>query len=178
MCEVFFMSDFHFGHRKIVEFGKSTGTVYRSGDTCEENMHNIITKCNSVVTKRDKLFILGDVAFTQAGFDALGEIAGSKILVRGNHDNKFTTEQWLTHFDSVEGIVKYKDFWLTHAPLHPLELRGKKNIHGHVHQFSIRNTYTNELDPNYISVTCEALNETPISLTEILDGTYDKIRRC
>ena len=155
-----------------------TGTVYRSGDNYLENMHNIIKKCNSIVTKRDKLFLLGDTAFTQEGFDALREINGSKTLIRGNHDDKFSTEQWLEIFDSVEGIVKYKGFWLTHAPIHPLELRGKRNIHGHVHQHSIRNTYTNELDPNYINVTCEALDETPISLTQIKDGTYDKIRRC
>lgn len=155
-----------------------TGTVYRSGDNYLENMHNIIKKCNSIVTKRDKLFLLGDTAFTQEGFDALREINGSKTLIRGNHDGKFSTKQWLEIFNSVEGIVKYKGFWLTHAPIHPLELRGKRNIHGHVHQHSIRNTYTNELDPNYINVTCEALDETPISLTQIKDGTYDKIRRC
>jgi calcineurin-like phosphoesterase family protein len=178
MSETFFISDLHFGHKKIIEFGKSTGTVHRSGDTYQENMHNIITKWNSVVTKRDKVFVHGDVAFSQEGYDALFELNGSKTLVRGNHDCKFTTEEWLKVFDSVEGIVRYKDYWLTHAPIHPLELRGKKNIHGHVHQYSIRNTYTNELDPNYLNVSCEALGETPISLTQIRNGEYDTIRRC
>lgn len=178
MSEVFFISDLHFSHKRIVEFGKSTGVVYRSGDNHIENMHNIIANWNKTVGKNDKVYVLGDVAFDQVGYDALFELVGSKVLVRGNHDNGFSTEDWLKVFDSVEGIVKYKDFWLTHAPIHPLELRGKRNIHGHVHQHSIRNTYTNELDPNYLNVSCEALGETPISLTQIKDGTYDLIRRC
>lgn len=178
MSEVFFISDLHFGHKKIIEFGKVTGTAYRSGDNWQENMHNIVVNWNRVVGKRDKVFVLGDVAFNQEGFDALNELNGTKTLIRGNHDNYFKTDDWLKVFDSVEGLYRYKEFWLSHAPIHPLELRGKKNIHGHVHQHSIRNTYTNEYDPNYICVCCEPLGETPISLKQIRDGTYDRIRKC
>lgn len=177
MSESFFISDLHFQHKKIVEFGKSTGTVYRTGVNWEENMQHIVQNWNNVVSKRDKVFVLGDVAFGPIGFKALQELNGTKTLIRGNHDNYYETEQWLQVFDSVEGLYRYKEFWLSHAPIHPLELRGKRNIHGHVHQYSICDS-DGKYDPNYINVSCEAINETPISLTQIRDGTYDKIRKC
>lgn len=178
VSEVFFISDLHFGHRRIVEFGKSTGTIYRTGEDHIENMHHIIKNWNSVVNKRDTVYVLGDIAFSLDGFDALGELNGNKTMIRGNHDTNFTTEQWLKHFKSVDSLIKYKGYWLSHPPIHPLELRGKKNIHGHVHQHSIRNTYTNEYDPNYINVSCEAIGETPIPFELIKNGDYYGLRKC
>ena len=178
MSNVLFISDIHFGHKNIVKFGKSTGTVFRTGDCCIENMQHIIKNWNKKVTKRDQVFVLGDVAFSKEGFDALHELNGTKVLIRGNHDNLFSTDEYLKVFKSVEGIVRYKEFWLTHAPVHPMELRGKKNIHGHVHHCSIKAAFSDEYDTNYINVCCEALGETPISLEEIRNGTYNRIRKC
>jgi calcineurin-like phosphoesterase family protein len=178
MAQTFFIGDLHFGHKRIIEFGRSTGTTYRTGDNYLENMHHIAINWNKVVTKRCKVFVLGDTAFTEEGFECLKELNGKKVLVRGNHDNYFSTEKWLEVFESVEGIVRYKNYWLSHAPIHPLELRGKFNIHGHTHQHSIRNQYTNEYDERYINVSCEAIGETPISLHQLRNGEYNKIRRC
>jgi calcineurin-like phosphoesterase family protein len=171
MSRVFFISDLHFGHKRITEF---EGGRWRTGDSWEENMHAIICNWNAVVRdKRDLVWVLGDVAFSQEGFDALGELNGRKKLVRGNHDNYFSTEDWLKHFETVESLVRYKDCWLTHAPMHPCELRGKKNIHGHVHHNTVRNGY-GEYDERYINVCCEAVRETPIPFQDIKDGWYWK----
>jgi calcineurin-like phosphoesterase family protein len=178
VSKVYFISDLHFGHKRITEFTCELGKKYRSGDTYLENMQNIITNWNKVVKKKDLVWVLGDTAFTQEGFDALGELAGRKKLVRGNHDDFFTTEEWLKHFETVESLVKYKQLWLSHCPIHPHELRGKRNAHGHVHHNSIKNSYTNEYDDRYINVCCEAIGETPISYADIMNGTYDKIRKC
>ena len=177
MSQVCFISDLHFGHKNIVKFGMSTGVRLRSGDNYVENMQIIIGNWNKKVTKRDTVFVLGDTAFSQEGYDALGELAGRKILVRGNHDNKFTTEQWLKHFESVEGLIKYKGLWLSHSPIHPAELRGKLNVHGHCHSKSVRDT-EGDYDPRYINVCCEAIGETPLGYSEIMDGRYYKNRKC
>jgi hypothetical protein len=40
-------------------------------------------------------------------------------------------------YDEVHALLKYKEFWLSHAPLSEVELRGKRNIHGHVHANSL-----------------------------------------
>lgn len=42
--------------------------------------------------------------------------------------------------NKVYSLVKYKGFWLSHAPIHPEELRGCKNIHGHCHDAVISDT--------------------------------------
>jgi calcineurin-like phosphoesterase family protein len=178
VSETFFISDLHFGHKRIVDFGRKTGTVYRTGDTCEENMHNIIINWNKVVSKRDVVWVLGDVAFDQDGYEALFELKGRLKMVRGNHDNSFTTEQWLKRFETVEGLVRYKGFWLSHAPLHPAELRDKRNIHGHVHHNSIRNPMTQEYDTSYINVCCEAVGEIPFPFELIKSGEYHNVRKC
>jgi calcineurin-like phosphoesterase family protein len=58
-------------------------------------------------------------------FDIIDELNGRKILIRGNHDN-FKIGEYLKHFEDVQGICKYKGFWVSHAPIHPAELRGGK----------------------------------------------------
>ncbi len=174
MSKVFFISDLHFGHKKITSFEEGR---WRTGASWRENMNHLIERWNSVVKdKRDLVWVLGDTAFSPEGFAALGELNGRKKLVRGNHDNYFTTEEWLEHFETVESLVRYKKYWLSHAPIHPDELRGKGNIHGHVHHNSVRDG-EGEWDERYINVSCEAVNETPISFQDIVSGVYWKQKR-
>jgi len=158
MCQVYLISDLHFGHKRITDFKAKV----RSGSNYIENMNNIITNWNKIITKRDLVWVLGDVAFNKEGYDALAQLNGRKKLVRGNHDNHFSTEEWLKYFESVESMVRYKDCWLTHCPIHPDELRGRINIHGHVHTNTIP-------DQRYINVCCEAINETPILFTDLME---------
>lgn len=168
MSKVYFISDLHLGHNNITQF---EGGKWRTGDTYLENMHHLIQQWNNVVRKKDLVWVLGDTAFTQEGFDALGELAGRKKLIRGNHDNYFSTEDWLKHFETVESLVRYKGCWLSHAPIHPVELRGCINIHGHVHHNQVRNGF-GEADTRYVNVCAEAVNECPISFEDIRNGAY------
>ncbi len=133
MSTVYFISDLHFGHRNILNFA---GTL-REGTNSREHDEALIVKWNSLVNKRDKVFVLGDVIFPPADLSLMDEMNGRKVLIRGNHDDRFKTERYLEYFEEVYGILNYKGYWLTHAPIHPFELRGKKNIHGHVHHTHI-----------------------------------------
>lgn len=175
MAAVFFISDLHFGHKRITEFEGVPEKLKRIGDDYLENMHTIITNWNSVVNKRDLVWVLGDVAFSQEGFDVLGELNGRKKMVRGNHDNYFKTEDWLNHFETIEGLTTYKGYWLSHCPIHHQEMRGRKgNIHGHLHHNLIRNQYTNEWDSKYINVCVEWSDHTPVPFDLIKSGEYMK----
>lgn len=165
MGQVYIVSDLHIGHKNIMNFAGD----YRHGETYEENIHSIVKMWNSVVTKYDKVFVLGDVCFRHEYLDVLDELKGRKVLIRGNHDGRFSTRDWLMYFEEVEGIVRYKNYWLTHAPIHPAELRGKKNIHGHVHQNSILDGY-NECDERYINVCIENTGGAPINFERIKAG--------
>jgi calcineurin-like phosphoesterase family protein len=130
MGQVWFCSDLHLGHKNIGKFRQPLVS------STEENTERIFNDWKSTVSKRDVVYVLGDFCFDKALWyeRVLKELKADKIyLVRGNHDDKFSTAELLDFFDDVYGLVKYKNFWLSHAPLHPDELRGKVNLHGHVH---------------------------------------------
>lgn len=172
---VFTLSDLHFGHKRITQFEGVPTPLKRQGDDYLENMQIIIKNWNGVVGKRDLVWVLGDVAFTQEGYDALYELNGRKKMVRGNHDNHFTTEQWLKHFETIEGLTQYKGYWLSHCPIHSQEMRkAKGNIMGHLHHNLIRNQYSGEIDTRYINVCVEWADHTPVPFDLIKSGEYQK----
>lgn len=127
MANVLFCSDLHFGHKNIGGF--RAPHHIRSE---EENRWRICEDWRKKVTKRDIVYVLGDACFTMETVFEFESLPGKKILVRGNHD-LLDTQVYLKYFDGVYGLLKYKEFWLSHAPIHPMELRGKVNLHGHVH---------------------------------------------
>lgn len=155
MSGVYFLSDLHLGHKAICKYR----TCFM---TAEENHQVIKQRYHSVVNKRSKVFFLGDVAFTkEALYDVKTWEGESKILILGNHDNDFHKTKELTEvFDEVYSLRKYKEFWLSHAPIHQDELRGKVNIHGHTHNHVID-------DKRYVNVCMEQIDYTPISLDGI-----------
>jgi len=121
----------------------------------------------STITKRDKVYVLGDAAFTMDGLDSIKQLNGTKILIRGNHDN-LNTSVYLKAFKEVEGIVRYKHAWLSHAPIHPEELRGKINIHGHTH-------YHTMPEFEYENVCLEHTNYTPICWDDLIERRKENI---
>ena len=170
MSNVFFISDTHFYHQNILNF---SGNL-RDGDNVEEHNQILLVKWNSNVTKRDLVYLCGDACMGKDP-SILGELNGRKILIRGNHDN-FPLDVYLKYFEDIQGVCKYKGYWVSHAPIHPDELRGKSNIHGHVHSQSIKNQY-GEYDKRYINVCCEAIDGYPIRFDRIKDGTYWDIKK-
>lgn len=166
MSKVYFISDLHLGHKQILEFSPS-----REGDTVLEHDHAIVVKWNSIVKKRDTVWVLGDVAWEVDSLKVLNEMNGTKILVMGNHDT-FDLPVYLKYFKTVYGFKTYKGYWISHAPIHPVELRGRKNIHGHVHMNRVVNQYTGDPDENYIPVCVEYNNGYPILFEDIVNGNF------
>lgn len=164
MSKVYMIADLHFGHRNIMNFAGD----YRHGDTYMENMHNTILMWNARIRKRDIVYVLGDVAFSPEGLYALNEMYGTKYLVRGNHD-QFGLDEYTQVFNDIYGMRLYKGYWLSHCPIHPTELRDRKNIHGHVHQNTIRNAY-GEPDERYINVSIENTDGAPVYMEDIKKG--------
>lgn len=163
MSKVRFISDLHLGH----ENRAGTGIVTQSGDlrggvkTIEEHDQWIVDQWNSVVSKHDVVILLGDICFDKKKLPLFKKMKGSKHLLLGNHD-KFSSNQYLQYFDKIIGFQKYKGMaWLSHAPIHVQSLRGKFNIHGHVHQNIVK-------DHRYVSVCVEAVSGKPISWDDLL----------
>lgn len=160
MSEQFFIGDTHFGHNRISEKFRQ---CFSSDQEHNETIHDNIC---SVSGKRNSLFLMGDIAFKVDEFWRIGEYAklNEKVfVVLGNHDHH-SLWRYCADLDNVHvmGIEKRYRFWISHAPVHPQELFGKWNIHGHVHSNTVP-------DARYFNATCEAINYKPVSLQHIRD---------
>lgn len=158
-----FIADTHMGHRNI----------YKYRPVFESTLHNdlyFMEILSSICTKRDTMYFLGDILFDEKYLPFIRELPGQKILVLGNHCTEYIPVSKLcTAFDEVHALVKYKEFWLSHAPLHPDELRSKKNIHGHVHTESV-----NDLNYMNVSVDSSFMNYYPRTLLEVRQA-FEKV---
>ena len=159
MSKVYFYSDPHLGHEFMAEL--------RGFKSVKEHNEFIIYMWNYVVTKRDKVFVLGDFTGGSAHhYPLIDQLNGLKVGVLGNHDDYKKVKRLLEHVHAVAGVIKYKGYFLTHIPIHPKEFEYrsqaiKGNIHGHTHENRI------ELDPRYINVSAEAINYLPKEFSEI-----------
>lgn len=155
LSNVWFTSDLHLGHSMAAELRGFNNQI--------EHDWTIIANLNAVVQKKDKLFILGDVAWSSAGLKLVGEIKGTKELVIGNHD-KHTTKEYLKYFTKIHGFRGYKNFWLSHCPIHPQEIfRKKGNIHGHIHNGAA----TKDIGYPYFNVNTDMNKLCPVNFTTI-----------
>jgi calcineurin-like phosphoesterase family protein len=157
MANVLFIGDLHHGHKNIPRFRE----CYQSE---QDQYEDLFKKWHSVVTKRDVVYVMGDCCFTSERLKEFSQWVGKKILIMGNHDrDKLSMQELVDAFNGeIYSLKKYKEFWLSHAPIHPEELRGKHNIHGHTHKHCMEY----EAD-KYINVCVEQLEGIPISLCEI-----------
>ena len=63
----------------------------------------------------------------------------------------------------------YKSLWLSHAPIHPQEMRNRAgNVHGHLHEERVLlDSETGETDPEYFNVNLDVNNYQFVSLDTI-----------
>jgi calcineurin-like phosphoesterase family protein len=134
----------------------------RGFDNIEEHDNTIIDNWNSVVTKRDTVWILGDIAMNKKHYPLLDKLKGTKNVVLGNHDLPKYTRDLLNHVNHVCAGWKKKDYIFTHIPIHPNQFyRFTGNIHGHTHEKNID-------DYRYINVSCEQVDYTPVLIEELI----------
>jgi calcineurin-like phosphoesterase family protein len=143
------ISDLHLGHNNIKNL--------RPFESSEDHDKWILKQWNSIICKRDTVFVLGDIVFNMRGFETLGELRGSKKFILGNHD-LVAVENYSKYGKVLPSVVKYKKvIWMSHVPIHPIELRDCINIHGHVHEKTLD-------DSRYVNVCVEVLDGLPIEL--------------
>lgn len=153
MSKVFFHSDWHFNHEFVAET--------RGFSSAAEHDEALIECINYVVTKRDHLWILGDLFMGSVsnGLDKIRRVNGIKHLVLGNHDPAHPihrrsiphTRRFLDVFESVSlheqtRLPGGRKVLLSHFPYEGdhadrpdryrqwrLRDEGDWLIHGHVH---------------------------------------------
>ena len=145
MSHVYYASDLHVGHPSIVK--------YRQGITSEaDNVALIEHHWYSLITKRDKVILLGDTIFHSDHIEWLDSLPGIKEYLIGNHCLQFSGCDFekLHPYFKVHAFKKKGRFWLSHAPIHDTELRGRRNIHGHDHKGAHRGS-------DYINVNLDVI---------------------
>ena len=150
MSKVWISSDWHLCHKNIHKFRCKERGFPLQFDNEGEHSQWLTDWVRSNVKKRDTLYLLGDIAFNEDALRLVGTLPGRKVLIKGNHD-AIKSDLYPKVFDQVHGLARYKHSWLSHAPIHPAELRGKVNFHGHVHDQTLPDT------KNYQNVCVEEL---------------------
>lgn len=160
------ISDTHFNHSKIEEWGG------RKGDWQEQ-----LWKGLESIPKGDILIHLGDICI---GEDALihkriASLKCDKILIRGNHDGKslgwYKDNGWDAVVDGIEMIFHGHYLHLTHRPSRP-QGNTTWNVHGHTHGNMHRSEeYLEFYSKEYhIDISPELMGYSPIRLDSLLKG--------
>lgn len=162
MSNIFLTSDTHFGHKNICLFTREDGSPLRPWDDPDTMDAEMVQRWNSVVGAKDTVYHLGDVVINRRCLKTLDLLNGSKRLIMGNHDI-FDYTDYTPYFKHIHGSHKINEFMLTHIPVHKESVaRWATNIHGHIHARDI-------IDCDYLNVSVEMTDYTPISLDEVLD---------
>lgn len=171
MSKVYFTSDLHFNHKNLCN-----GLRHMSP---EESNNLIISNWNKIITKKDTVYILGDVTMEDHNsIDLLLQLKGQKVIIGGNHDVKKCCIEYPKLGIPVMGVLQYKGFLCTHVPIHPTQLVGfKGNIHGHIHLSGIIDGLGKYNPPHlgypYYNVNTEFNNYTPVLFDDILKWFED-----
>lgn len=157
----FLIADLHFGHKAMVEY------EFRPFNTVEEMDKILIENWNSVVSKKDRIRVLGDFSFHNADKtkDILNKLNGYKILVKGNHDRRKSNKWW---YDAgFKEVYEYPYLWIEEKLVfshEPIEIEGYTNIHGHLHAGEHRGKSKN----NQICVSLEQVDYKPKRLIDFI----------
>lgn len=167
------VSDTHFNHEKLTEWGG------RSGDWEHEFWLGL-----AAIPQGDVLIHLGDICIGNDGevhqMLAKTLFGVTKILVRGNHDKKGVA--WYTEHcfdfvvDGLELIYQGHYLHFTHRPARP-QGNTTWNIHGHTHGNLHRSEeHVHFYDPTYhIDISPELVGFKPIRLDTLLKMKHRKL---
>lgn len=164
MAKTFFIADTHFDHERIIGFEN------RPFKDVKEMNSAMISNWNQVVSRDDKVFMLGDFAF--AGKEKIQSLVhalnGRKILIIGNHDRSHSLSWWKTSgFEEViDYPIIYKEWYmLSHEPMYINKNMPYANIFGHVHANPEYMDYTEQS----FCVSVERIGYTPIEWNAMVE---------
>jgi calcineurin-like phosphoesterase family protein len=132
---VYFIGCLHLGHKWM--------HVHRGFNDIYNHDEHLIHSWNQIINKKDIVYILGDLTMeTNKFYPYLDRLKGIKRVVGGNHDLPKHSKELMNYVESISGMIDYKGFVLTHAPIHPSDIsmcRG--NIHAHIHENKLEEVF-------------------------------------
>lgn len=96
-------ADLHFSHKNIIKY------CNRPFKHAEQMNRKLINNFNAKVAKDDLVFFLGDMFLGNKtkSIEAIKQLHGYKILIRGNHDTHISHEEWVGDFGMKEVWESY-----------------------------------------------------------------------
>ena len=186
---IFFTSDTHFGHSKIIDYCK------RPFSSIEEHDKALIQNWNNIVGQDDTVFHLGDFAYGNSQFvsNIIKQLNGNIILIKGNHDLRNMNPTLYNMFsDAVYQariLIDKQTVYLNHFPFLCFE-HGDINLYkdnysiqlfGHVHSGSLTSSEDasrlNILLPTQYDVGVDNNNFTPISWIDVKNKIKQQINK-
>lgn len=184
---IFFTSDTHFGHSKIIDYCK------RPFSSIEEHDKALIQNWNNTVGQDDTVFHLGDFAYGNSQFIAniIKQLNGNIILIKGNHDLKNINPTLYNIFSDVvyqaRILIDKQTVYLNHFPFLCFD-HGDINLYkdnysiqlfGHVHSGPLTSSKDvsrlNILFPTQYDVGVDNNNYTPISWADVKNKIKQQI---
>lgn len=172
---VFFTSDTHFNHEKIISF------CDRPFESAEDMNEVLINNWNSVIPEDGYVFHLGDFAWGHHIKNIIYELNGNIILIKGNHDEQNLKKGMYKYFyeiyDQLHLQIGNTSLYLNHYPF--LTYGGiykEKNpviqCFGHIHMSKYKNKGldTNRYDfllPSQYDVGVDLNDFKPISFYDL-----------
>lgn len=163
----FITSDLHIGHRNLIENLR--------GMTVEENDELILSNWNKTISKRDKVYILGDITLDKPNIirEFIPKLNGIIEVIAGNHDTPRCVKALIECGCKVAAYGEYKGWLLSHIPVDITQFdKCIGNLHGHIHKTGTLEGYGHyvPLNPqgNYVNVNCEFHNYTPVKIDDLI----------
>lgn len=124
-----FTADLHLGHANII------GYCDRPFASVAEMDDALVERWNEAVGPDDEVWVLGDVALgpIEASLARVGELAGRKVLVAGNHDRCWAGHTGRAGERAPEWAERYREagFAEIHQGTVELELAGRRVLADH-----------------------------------------------
>ena len=184
MSKVFYIADLHFGHKNIIRYDN------RPFKTVEEMDKALIERWNRAVSKEDFVFILGDISWydDEKTADIFEQLNGTKVIVRGNHDNIKPNTRLARCFSGTQSYYEYyynkkNKVIMCHYPIPCFKnhFYGWFHLCGHTHisfehnmmendKFEIKALYDRPCNMYNVGCMHPWMNYTPRTLSEIISG--------
>ena len=171
MGNIFVCADLHILYKNIIKY---ENRPYANTDEMDKAL---IKNWNSVVKADDKVFVLGDVAFTSKAktIELVRQLNGRKTLIMGNHDRGRSVKFWQDagfELVSPHPIVYGGKYILSHEPFEKSS-EDFFYIHGHVHSSEEYDDWNNRA----ACVSIERLNYQPARFEDVISGKAYKHRK-